>query len=80
MDSQVCLHQTVQHIKGFPPQLASCSLLISYVLMLLQVSAKDPDWVDHPCLLYTMRGDGIDGHLPADVFFRVNSLTDEIKG
>ncbi|XP_042206047.1 putative neural-cadherin 2 [Homarus americanus] len=42
------------------------------------VEATDPDWLDHHGLLYTVRGDGVDGFHPTDAFFSVNSLTGEL--
>lgn len=43
-----------------------------------QVSAQDSDWLDHHGLLYTVRGDGVDGLDPSDAFFTVNSLTGDL--
>ncbi|KAK8405865.1 hypothetical protein O3P69_001973 [Scylla paramamosain] len=42
------------------------------------VSAQDSDWLDHHGLLYTVRGDGVDGLDPADAFFTINSLTGDL--
>ncbi|KAK8742320.1 hypothetical protein OTU49_001801, partial [Cherax quadricarinatus] len=43
-----------------------------------KVEATDKDWLDHHGLLYTVRGDGVDGYLPDDAFFTVNSLTGDL--
>ncbi|XP_069157547.1 putative neural-cadherin 2 isoform X1 [Procambarus clarkii] len=43
-----------------------------------KVEAVDKDWMDHHGLLYTVRGDGVDGHPHDDAFFSINSLTGEL--
>ncbi|XP_045130294.1 putative neural-cadherin 2 isoform X1 [Portunus trituberculatus] len=45
---------------------------------IITVTAEDPDWLDHHGLLYTVRGDGVDGFHPDNAFFSVNSLTGEV--
>ncbi|KAK4300601.1 hypothetical protein Pmani_027211 [Petrolisthes manimaculis] len=42
------------------------------------VEAKDRDYLDHHGLLYTVRGDGVDGYHPTTAFFTINSLTGEL--
>ncbi|XP_071534242.1 putative neural-cadherin 2 [Panulirus ornatus] len=43
-----------------------------------KVEAQDADRLDHHGLLYTVRGDGVDGYDPSDAFFTINSLTGEL--
>ncbi|XP_068213121.1 putative neural-cadherin 2 [Palaemon carinicauda] len=45
---------------------------------LLKVEARDKDELDYQGLLYTVRGDGVDGYAPSDAYFTINSLTGEI--
>ncbi|XP_064093764.1 putative neural-cadherin 2 isoform X1 [Macrobrachium nipponense] len=45
---------------------------------LLKVEARDRDELDYQGLLYTVRGDGVDGYTPDDAYFTINSLTGEI--
>ncbi|XP_064098213.1 neural-cadherin-like [Macrobrachium nipponense] len=45
---------------------------------LMKVEAKDPDHSDEFGLLYTLRGDGVDGHSPDDAFFKINPRTGDL--
>ncbi|XP_066984935.1 putative neural-cadherin 2 [Macrobrachium rosenbergii] len=45
---------------------------------LLKVEASDPDQSDESGLLYTLRGDGVDGYSPEDAFFKVNPRTGDL--
>ncbi|XP_066988266.1 putative neural-cadherin 2 [Macrobrachium rosenbergii] len=45
---------------------------------LIKVEAKDPDQSDESGLLYTLRGDGVDGHSPDDAFFKINPRTGDL--
>ncbi|XP_066968094.1 putative neural-cadherin 2 [Macrobrachium rosenbergii] len=45
---------------------------------LLKVEARDKDDLDYQGLLYTVRGDGVDGYKPGEAYFTVNSLTGEL--
>ncbi|XP_069945504.1 putative neural-cadherin 2 isoform X2 [Cherax quadricarinatus] len=42
------------------------------------VEARDKDAGDQHGLLYTLRGDGVDGYTPADAFFTINPRTGEL--
>ncbi|XP_069159473.1 uncharacterized protein [Procambarus clarkii] len=42
------------------------------------VRARDKDAQDKRGLLYTLRGDGVDGYTPADAFFAINPRTGEL--
>ncbi|XP_066961725.1 neural-cadherin-like [Macrobrachium rosenbergii] len=45
---------------------------------LLKVEAKDPDQMDQLNLRYSISGDGIDGYLPGDAYFSINSKTGDL--
>ncbi|XP_064077719.1 LOW QUALITY PROTEIN: neural-cadherin-like [Macrobrachium nipponense] len=45
---------------------------------LLKVEAKDPDQMDQLKLRYSISGDGIDGYLPGDAYFSINSITGDL--
>ncbi|XP_042875099.1 protocadherin-16-like [Penaeus japonicus] len=45
---------------------------------LVKVEASDRDATDDHGLLYTIRGDGVDGHPPSRAFFAINSKTGEL--
>ncbi|XP_064093225.1 neural-cadherin-like [Macrobrachium nipponense] len=45
---------------------------------LMKVEARDRDSLDYQGLLYTVRGDGVDGYRPGEAYFTVNSLTGEL--
>ncbi|XP_064115329.1 putative neural-cadherin 2, partial [Macrobrachium nipponense] len=46
--------------------------------VLLKVEAEDKDELDFQGLLYTVRGDGVDGYKPSEAYFTINSLTGEL--
>ncbi|XP_068212828.1 putative neural-cadherin 2 [Palaemon carinicauda] len=46
--------------------------------VLLKVEASDRDSLDYQGLLYTVRGDGVDGYKPGEAYFSINSLTGEL--
>ncbi|XP_068222054.1 neural-cadherin-like [Palaemon carinicauda] len=45
---------------------------------LIKVEANDPDQSDESGLLYTLRGDGVDGYPPEDAFFKINPRTGDL--
>ncbi|XP_064116011.1 LOW QUALITY PROTEIN: putative neural-cadherin 2 [Macrobrachium nipponense] len=45
---------------------------------LIKVEASDPDLSDESGLLYTLRGDGVDGYSPEDAFFKINPRTGDL--
>ncbi|XP_064116623.1 putative neural-cadherin 2 [Macrobrachium nipponense] len=45
---------------------------------LIKVEANDPDQSDESGLLYTLRGDGVDGYSPEDAFFKINPRTGDL--
>ncbi|XP_068228175.1 protocadherin Fat 4-like [Palaemon carinicauda] len=47
-------------------------------VVLLKVEAEDKDELDYQGLLYTVRGDGVDGFKPSEAYFTINSLTGEL--
>ncbi|XP_064108251.1 protocadherin Fat 3-like isoform X2 [Macrobrachium nipponense] len=45
---------------------------------LIKVEASDPDQSDESGLLFTLRGDGVDGYSPEDAFFKIHPRTGDL--